>query len=260
MSRPARPPDWSRCAAPQFRHVAVLFADLDHFTGICTEEPPRRVFALIRDFQSLVTYAVGQSAGRLNAFQGDGAMATFGDEAGRSDCASRALRCGGTILAHLAALHRACRRPVTISLGLQYGEVMSGVIPGSRRFGVTVIGDAINVANRLEQRAQGLRTEMVVGDDLVRKARTESGATASELARLDHLGPIYVDGRDRPVDVWTRPLSLSAAAVAPARCFAIDAGREDEDDFGLACLACLKPGRARPRRDGFLPSRAYGGM
>jgi adenylate cyclase len=195
-----------RLNPPRQRQVAVMFADLDHFTRICAEDPPHRVFRLVRDFHHVVTESVARCKGRLNAYLGDGAMATFGDGQGRIDCATRALRCALTILEQIVALNQklvdAGRRPVSISLGLQYGQALVGSITSSKRFGPTVIGDTVNVANRLEQRARALSAKIVVGDDLVQRARRESGPDSSELAQLVHLGPLAVDGRSRPVDVW----------------------------------------------------------
>jgi len=201
--------------------VAVMFVDLDHFTRICAEDPPEYAFRLVKDFQHVVADVVSRFRGKLNLYLGDGAMATFGDLAGRIDCATRALGCARTILAQIADLNQqrvsAGRRSVSISIGLQYGQVFVGPISSSRRFGPTVIGDTVNVANRLEQGAQTLSTKMVVGDDLIQKARSESGSDASELARLVHVGPLAVHGRDTPVNVWALPTLAQSAACSPFR-------------------------------------------
>src|SRR5690348_3378170 len=153
-----------RLNPPRQRQVAVMFADLDHFTRICAEDPPDHVFRLVRDFHQLVTDSVSRCNGRLNAYLGDGAMATFGDGAGRIDCATRALKCALTILERIVALNQKLidsgRRSVSISLGLQYGQALVGSIAGSKRFGPTVIGDIVNVANRLEQRARALSAKI----------------------------------------------------------------------------------------------------
>ena len=208
-----------RCERPRRRHVAVMFADLDHFTRLCFEEPPERAFRLVRDFQRIVADSVWCCGGRLNAYSGDGAMAIFGDRSRRIDCATRALRCARTILEQIVQLDReqieSGERSVSISIGLQYGQILCGTISSSRWFGPTVIGDVVNVANGLEQRAQALGTSLVVGDDLMRKARREAGSDASELTRFVRIGPITVRGRDAPVNVWTRP-AFPRQAASPA--------------------------------------------
>ena len=143
---------------PNHRHVAVMFVDLDHFTRMCTDDPPELVFRLVRKFQQIVSNAVSRCRGRLCSYLGDGAMATFSDLPGRTDCATRALRCAQAILARIQILSvehiDASGRAVSISIGLQYGRILSGTINGAKRFGPMIIGDAVNVANRLEQRAR----------------------------------------------------------------------------------------------------------
>ena len=210
-----------RLDPPRQRQVSVMFADLDHFTRICAEDPPERVFRLVRDFQHVVTGSVSSCKGRLNSYLGDGAMATFGDLVGRTDCATRALRCARAILEQTAALNlehiNSGRRAISVSIGLQYGQALVGPIASSRRFGPTVIGDTVNVANRLEQRARALSAMMVVGDDLVQRARRESGPDASELAHFAHLGPLSVDGRDSPVDVWVLSTLMRSSTIARTR-------------------------------------------
>jgi class 3 adenylate cyclase len=103
---------------------------------------------------------------------------------------------------------------------LQYGQTWTGTIDISRRFGPTIIGDAINVATRLEQRARALDARLVVGDDLIQRARCEAGPTARELSPFVKVGPLFVHGRRSPVDVWklSEPVSdLCSGMSNPAR-------------------------------------------
>lgn len=187
--------------------AAVMFVDLDHFTGMCVDEPLDLVFRLVKNFHLMVAASVSRFRGRLSSRLGDGAMVIFNDlGGGQSDCATRALKCAQAILERvdeLSARHiDAGGRSVSLSIGLQYGAIFSGTICNSKRFGPMIIGDAVNVANRLEQRGHELRTKLVVGDDLVRRARHEARPDIRQLARLVHVGPIFLNGKARPVDVW----------------------------------------------------------
>jgi class 3 adenylate cyclase len=225
MTRTEPQSDVFQCAETlRHRHVAVMFADLDHFTRICIDDPPEFVFGLIRDFQRVVTSAVAEFRGKLNSYQGDGILATFADLAGRADCTTRALKCAQTILEQIEVLSlkhtRMSGRSVSISIGLQYGQTWTGTIDISRRFGPTIIGDAVNVATRLEQRARALDARLVVGDDLIQRARCEAGSTACELSPFVKVGPLFVHGRRTPVDVWklSEPVSdLCSGMSNPAR-------------------------------------------
>jgi adenylate cyclase len=192
--------------APHRRNVAVMFVDLDHFMRICIDDPPEAVFGLLNDFQRVVTDLVSRFKGELNSYQGDGVLAILADAADRSDCATRTLRCARKILEAIESLNldhfNARGRSISVSVGLQYGETWSSTLHTSRGFGPTLIGDAVNVAARLERQAHALDTTIVVGDDLIKKARSEIGWQASDLAPFADVGPVYVHGRRNPVDVW----------------------------------------------------------
>jgi adenylate cyclase len=192
--------------APRHRHMAVMFVDLDHFMRICIDELPEAVFGLLSDFQHMVTGVVSSFGGELNSYQGDGVLATFGDLGERADCATRTLRCARTILEHVRALNLDYTKPrspsVSVSIGLQYGQVWMSTLNSSKHFGPTLIGDAINVAARLEQHAGTLGAKIVAGADLIQRARRESASNASELAQFVSAGPLFVRGRQTPVDIW----------------------------------------------------------
>jgi adenylate cyclase len=191
---------------PRHQHMAVMFVDLDHFMRICIDELPEAVFGLLSDFQHVVTDVVSSFRGELNSYQGDGVLATFGDVSDRADCATRTLRCARTILEQVRALRLDYAKPrsrsVSVSIGLQYGQVWTSTINTSKRFGPTIIGDAVNVAARLEQQAGTLGAKIVAGADLIQRARRESVSNASELAQFVNAGPLFVRGRRTPVDVW----------------------------------------------------------
>src|SRR4051794_32785708 len=90
--------------SPRHRHMAIMFVDLDHFMRICIDDPPEAVFGLLSDFQHMVTDLVWSFRGELNSYQGDGVLATFEDVAGRTDCATRTLKCARKILEQIRVL------------------------------------------------------------------------------------------------------------------------------------------------------------
>jgi adenylate cyclase len=165
---------------------------------------------------------VSSFRGELNSYQGDGVLATFDDVAGRSDCATRALRCARNILEQIPALSldRSDVQPVTVSIGLQYGPIWTSTIKTSSRFGPTLIGDAVNDAARLEQQAGTLGAQILAGDDLIERASRESAPNASDLAQFVNVGPLLVHGRQTPVDVWKLQMQSSDFLLenAPALC------------------------------------------
>jgi adenylate cyclase len=104
--------------------------------------------------------------------------------------------------------------PVHIGIGLDYGPVVLGNIGGERRLEITVIGDTVNVANRLEGLTRVYGVGLVVSEDLVTAVRRESGAEAPELAGLFEGQVVPLRGRDGPVRIWTLGRGVQRRLVA----------------------------------------------
>ena len=213
-------PPWSSVShieEPYQRPMAVMFVDLDHFMRTCIDLPAGQVFLLIEAFQRLVADTVASFAGRINSYQGDGILAVFGDQPGRTDCATRSLDCAQTILGRISALNLdrilAGDRSMSVSIGLQYGPVWTGTIGISQRFGPTLIGDAVNVAVRLEQHARALGTRIVAGDDLMRQAHCERGTGVPEPVSFVDAGPLRIGGRGDPVHVWVHRTQVAEISI-----------------------------------------------
>ncbi len=118
--------------------MAVMFVDLDHFVKICADVPAEDVFIVIEKFQRIVADTVSSFKGEINAYQGDGVLATFSNLAGPG-CATRTLGCAWKILERIRALDLdqaiGGEQEISASIGLQYGQVWTGTIGISRRFG-----------------------------------------------------------------------------------------------------------------------------
>jgi class 3 adenylate cyclase len=198
--------DFAPVKVPRPRLVAAMFADLDDFTRTCLEFPPESVLALIAYFQRLVHSAIASFEGKVNSFQGDGVFATFAEAAGKANCATRSLSCALTIVHQIQALKpyfgKLGDRSTSVSVGLEYGHVWTCTTDLARRFGPTLIGDAVNVASKLEQRARALSATIVVGDSLIQKARRESGPDDPTISQFVSVRPLFIDGRHIPLDVW----------------------------------------------------------
>jgi len=188
-----------------------MFVDLDGFTEICAQEPVEAAFELVCAFQRHIAVCLGRTGGTLHRCLGDGAMTTFGTATADASCATRALRCARTILARVAMWNRVRRRrglrSVSVSIGAQYGDIVLGRTDAAGSADVSVIGDPVNVASRLEGIARTLGAAMVTTEDLVARVAQESGAGAPELAGLARLGARLARGRTAPVAVWLLPLA-----------------------------------------------------
>jgi adenylate cyclase len=199
--------------------LAVLFADLDGFTKLCSQLNLETILTLVQEFQERVTRSVLEWRGEVNNYLGDGTLATFMHRAGDWSPATRALHCANSLSARIDAWN--CQRdltgqrPVSISIGAQYGEVISGPIGTEQRCEITILGDAINVASRLTGLAQRLGASIAAGEDLMINVVSERGLNAPELSNFVRLGEWPVRGREMPVVVWIQP--RPATGIPPSQ-------------------------------------------
>ena len=92
------------------------------------------------------------------------------------------------------------KRPIQIGAGINTGEMIAGYLGSSRALEYTVIGDAVNVASRLESSTKELGVPVLASDDLVEAARR---AAPDVDATVRSVGEIKVKGREAPVTVFT---------------------------------------------------------
>jgi adenylate cyclase len=185
------------------RVVTILFADIRGFTTIAERLPAAEVVELLNAALSRLADAVFAHHGTLDKFTGDGLMAIFGAPVGQPDDAARAVAAG---LAMLDAIHELdARRPagaptLAIGVGIHTGEAIVGNIGSARRLDYTAIGDAVNLASRVE----GLTKEL--GAPLLVSRATRDAALAGpagEALEFTAAGEAAVKGRLQPVAVYT---------------------------------------------------------
>ena len=137
--------------------ATILFADIVGFTELADRLDAETVVEILNNFFSAAVQIVFEHDGLLDKFYGDGLMVVFGPPRVRDDDAKRAL-------AVAEALHRAAAtiqadgKPLQLSIGLATGEVVAGHIGSPKRMDYTVIGDAANLASRLQGAAPPSRT------------------------------------------------------------------------------------------------------
>lgn len=181
--------------------VAVLFTDIRGFSTMSEQMTPEEVVAFLNEYLTEMTNAVRPFGGYVNNFIGDAIVVIFGAPVDQPDKEWQAVAAALTMQERLAELNsrREARgeQPIHNGIGISTGEAVAGQIGSLERLMYTVIGDAVNVAARLE----ALTKEYPDYPILL------NGATAVTLtSRLDltlkNLGPIQVKGRVEPVDVY----------------------------------------------------------
>lgn len=189
--------------------VAVLFADVVGFTQWSENHSPTEVIAYLRQVHVRFERAIFENGGTLDKFIGDGVMATFGTpEAGPNDAAN-SLSAVHSILTEFDSWNadraRRGKGPIMIGIGLHYGTVVTGDIGSERRLEFAVLGDAVNVASRLERLTRDLKCRAAVSASTLDAIRDgEDDVVADELLHGLTKGPTEtVRGRQETVEIWT---------------------------------------------------------
>jgi adenylate cyclase len=198
----------------QQAEVCVLFSDVRDFTTLSENMPPKVVTTVLQRYFDRMVHAVHRYDGTVDKFIGDGMMVLFGAPRKSQDPCSDAVRCSLAMLQGLDELNAEFEREglptLTIGIGINYGTVTVGNIGSSERHNYSAIGDAVNVAARVEGLTKVLRRKIVITEAVV--SRIE------ERFHFDPLGSHNVKGHS-PVNVWgirtarTAPASVEAEAA-----------------------------------------------
>src|SRR5579863_5397193 len=139
-------------------HAVVLFADLRGFTSMSEQLEPHRVVPLLNEFFSLLTEITFRHEGTVFHMAGDCLMLGFGVPLEQPDSPQRAVRAAQEMLAGFAALAQSWKGRYQIDaglgIGINEGDVVAGNIGSSSYMSYTLVGDTVNVAARLCQRAR----------------------------------------------------------------------------------------------------------
>jgi class 3 adenylate cyclase len=140
------------------RQVTVLFADMVGFTTFSERSGEEAAFTLMRSLSKLMDDAVREQGGVVQGFTGDGTMAVFGAPVAFEDAPLRACRAALSILRRLEGegldLERKHGVRPHLRLGLNTGLAVVGKVQGGADAGVTVLGDTVNLAARLQSLAE----------------------------------------------------------------------------------------------------------
>jgi adenylate cyclase len=149
--------------------VTILFADIRSFSTLSEKMDAQSLVALLNEYFTEMVGAVTSEDGVVDKYIGDGIMVVFGAPVTKPDDAVRAARAAVKMRRGLVALNaRLAARgipPLAAGIGIHTGEVVAGNIGSEQRMEYTVIGDAVNLASRLESATKELGTPVLMSAD-----------------------------------------------------------------------------------------------
>jgi adenylate cyclase len=172
--------------------VTLAFVDIRDFTSFAERASAREAVAYVNEFLEVVVPIVTRHGGHANKFIGDGLLAVFGAPARLPDHAERAVAAA----AEMAARVRECFGDrLLIGIGLSSGPVLAGTVGGGGKLDFTVIGDAVNVAARVEEITRA------TGDTVLITEATRALLPPGK-PQLEARGAISLKGRSDPVRIY----------------------------------------------------------
>jgi len=180
------------------RELTIFFSDLQGFSAISERLGPEDLTKLLNDYLSDMTDIILEEGGTLDKYEGDAIIAFWNaplpqpDHAKRAVCA--AVRCQRKLAERRAEFEQRTGAVLKMRIGLNTGAVVVGNMGSRNRFDYTVLGDAANLASRLEGANKALGTYMMVAESTW--SQTNGAFPGREL------GQLRVVGRKTPVRVF----------------------------------------------------------
>ena len=178
------------------RPVVIFFSDIRGFTPMSESMSPDDVASLLTEYFTEMVEIVFEHSGSLDKFMGDAIMALWGAPIAHEDDADRAMTCALDQLAALEKMNAKWKekgRPeIKIGVGINFGEVFAGNFGSDRRLEYTVIGDAVNTANRLCSNAGA--NEILISEAFYKALKHPP--------KVEALEPLQVKGKTKKVPVY----------------------------------------------------------
>ena len=175
--------------------VTVLFSDIRSFTTISEKMDAHELVALLNEYFTEMVGAVMSEDGVVDKYIGDAIMAVFGAPVVKPDDAKRAVRAAVRMRQALKGLNKKLAErgipELKTGIGLHTGEVVAGNIGSEKRMEYTVIGDAVNLASRLETSTKDLGVNVLISEDTYRLVK--------DVCKTKKMKEITVKGRLQPV-------------------------------------------------------------
>ena len=175
--------------------ITILFSDIRSFTSLSEAMDPEKVVKLLNDYFDEMDTVISAHGGSINKYMGDGILAIYGAPNKMENSALKAVESAREMLAALEKLNKRKSLKLKIGLGIHTGEAVVGNIGSQNRTEYTVIGDAVNLASRIESLTKKYKQDLLISDDTAENVGTEF------ILRL--IDKVRVKGKNIPVTLYS---------------------------------------------------------
>ncbi len=183
----------------QRQQTTILFADIRGFTTFSEKLAPEELVDVLNQYLSMAASSILMYEGTLDKFMGDAVMGIFNAPLKQEDHVLRAVRAAAAMQRAIADYHRNLdeARGLQFGVGLHVGEVVVGNVGMSDRMDYTAIGDAVNLAKRIQENTPG--GKILMSSEVYDVVKNEVNA--------EYYDKIKVKGRQQPVKIYELHLS-----------------------------------------------------
>ncbi|MEC8261345.1 MAG: adenylate/guanylate cyclase domain-containing protein [SAR324 cluster bacterium] len=181
--------------------ATILFSDIRSFTDLSEPLSPQELMDFLNDYLKMMNMSIMVNHGFVDKFIGDAVMAIFDRTEQSSNDARNALNAGMGMLQVLGTMNQKRKRqgqiPISIGIGIHTGPVVFGTLGFEERMDSTVLGDAVNLASRLESLTKYYGASLLFSDQTY-----EALGDEKENLLIREIDTVMVKGRKRPVTIY----------------------------------------------------------
>jgi len=184
--------------AGEKRELTIFFSDVRNFTTLTEGTPPMELIALLNEYLAAMTETIFKYEGIVDKFIGDGILAHWGAFTPGKNHALLAAQASLEMLQRLEELNKKWesegRKQLAIGIGLNTGDVIFGNVGAGKNIEFTVIGDAVNLAARLESLTKEYKTLIIISEFTLAKL--------GNMAAVEPLGGVKVKGKTVETQIY----------------------------------------------------------
>jgi adenylate cyclase len=178
--------------------VTVMFTDLRNYTSYCQGRDPQQVVTELNEYFAEMSSEIKAHGGMINKFIGDGIMALYGAPIPHADDAFNAVACGLKMVKRNGDFNErrvaSGLKPLIIGVGVHTGNAVVGNIGAPEKMEYTAIGDAVNIASRIEGENKTFATNLLISEATYRQV--------SRRIKAEPAGSAKMKGIDEPMILY----------------------------------------------------------